>query len=284
MNAKRKTKSNGSSLEGRIPVVSLMIMIVLLLVSLVGCSNVGSSVLTQDLLEPLSGVKNAKVVIDPGDGNLTIDQLIHSEQELASGTLQYLENRGQPVHTVETTNNQAILTLKASGGQPMRLLPWEACNGATDWHIHLNPKVTSDLTAHTDGGNIKLNLAGMVITHLLMDTGGGDMDVVLPDQAADLNATVKTGGGNITIEIGSDLTGSSTVSASSGAGNVMVRLPGNITARIHAASGMGKIIVDSRFSKVDDTTYQSPDYDSATDKVEITVESGAGNVTIEITS
>jgi hypothetical protein len=35
-----------------------------------------------------------------------------------------------------------------------------------------------------------------------------------------------------------------------------------------------------RFSQIDGNTYQSPDYDSAADKVEITVHSGAGNVKV----
>lgn len=38
--------------------------------------------------------------------------------------------------------------------------------------------------------------------------------------------------------------------------------------------------VDPRFSKIDDKTYQSPDYDGATNMVEITVNSGAGSVEV----
>jgi predicted membrane protein len=79
----------------------------------------------------------------------------------------------------------------------------------------------------------------------------------------------------------SAVTGSSTVSANSGAGNVLVRLPGGIAARIHASAGMGKTLIDSQFNKIDDTTYQSAGYDSAADKIEITINSGAGNVTVE---
>ena len=41
-----------------------------------------------------------------------------------------------------------------------------------------------------------------------------------------------------------------------------------MAAKIHATSGLGKVIVDSRFSKIDDNTYQSPGYD------------GAGNVSV----
>jgi len=239
-------------------------------------------VLTHNLSEPLDGATTAKIDIDNGDGNLMVDRLAGDEQVLASGTLQYLENQGLPTRSVNTTNGQATLTMKASGStrQSWFRLPWAACNGATEWQIHLNPNVPSDITAHSDGGNVKLNLAGMAVTGLSADTGGGNMDVVLPDNAANLNVTARSGAGNVTVEIGSGTTGSNTVNASSGAGNVVVGVPGGMAARIHATSGMGKVIVDSRFGKIDSKTYQSPDYESAADKVEITLKSGAGNVSV----
>ena len=54
------------------------------------------NVLTHNLLEALGSVKTADINIDPGDGNLAVDGLIGNEQELASGTLQYLEKNGLP--------------------------------------------------------------------------------------------------------------------------------------------------------------------------------------------
>ncbi len=244
-------------------------------------SNMAKKVLTHNLSEPLGGATTAKVDINTGAGNLTIDRLTGGEQVLASGTLQYFENQGLPARTLVSSNGQATLTLRGGGtGQPRFRLPWAACNGATEWQIHLNPTVSSDITAHSDGGNVKLNLAGMAVTRVSADTGGGNMDVVLPDNGANLSVTAKTGAGNVTVEIGSGITGSNTVNANSGAGNVVVRVPGGIAARIHATSGLGKATVDSRFSKIDDRTYQSPDYDGVADKVELTVKSGAGNVSV----
>jgi Cell wall-active antibiotics response LiaF, C-terminal len=162
-------------------------------------------------------------------------------------------------------------------------LPWAACNGAYEWQIHLNPNVQSDITAHSGGGNVKLNLAGMAVTHLSADTGGGNMDVVLPDNAANLSVTAKTGGGNVSVGLGSGTTGSNTINATSGAGNVVVCVPSGIAAKIHASSGLGKVIVDSRFSQTDNNTYQSPDYDGAANKVEIMAHSGTGTVSITTT-
>ena len=216
------------------------------------------NVLTYNLSEPLNGVTTAKVDIHAGDGNLMIDRLAGGEQVLASGTLQYLENQGLPTRTLNTSDGQATLTLKGSGaGQSWFRFPWAACNGATEWQIHLNPTVSSDITAHSDGGNVKLDLAGMAVTRVSADTGGGNMDVVLPEDAANLSVTAK-----------------------SGAGNVVVLVPSGIAARIHASTGLGKVIVDSRFNKIDGNTYQSSDFDSAANKVEITVHSGAGNVSV----
>jgi predicted membrane protein len=106
------------------------------------------------------------------------------------------------------------------------------------------------------------------------------MDVVLPDNAANLSIMASTGAGNVTVEIGRGITGSNTIAAKSGAGDVVVHIPDGVAARISATSGLGKAIVESQFSKIDNNTYQSPDYDSAANKVEITVHSGAGNVSI----
>lgn len=240
-----------------------------------------NKLLTHSLSEPLNGATTAKVDINTDTGNLTIDRLTGGEQVLASGTLQYLENQGLPTRSVSSENGQATLTLRGGKvGRPWFRLPWEACNGAFEWQIHLNPAVSSDITAHSGGGNVKLDLASMTVTRLSADTGGGNMDVVLPDNAASLRVAAKTGAGNVTVDMGSGMTGSNTVNATSGAGNVVVRVPSGIAAKVHATSGLGKVMVDSRFSKLDDNTYQSPDYDGAANKVEITVHSGAGNVTV----
>jgi predicted membrane protein len=61
---------------------------------------------------------------------------------------------------------------------------------------------------------------------------------------------------------------------------VVVRVPSGMAARIHAATGMGKVIVDPRFSKIDKNTYQSSNFENASNRVEITLNSGAGNVSV----
>jgi hypothetical protein len=242
----------GSYRKVRLSRVVALIVLVLILGSASGCSllNNAGSLLTHNLAEPLGDVTAATIDIDTGSGNLTIDRVTGGEQLLASGTLQYYENLGQPTRTLDSSNGQASLTLKSSDSAG-------PCTGPIEWQIHLNPTVSSDITAHSGGGNVKLDLTDMAVTRVSADTGGGNVDVVLPDGASGMN-----------------------VQASTGAGNVVVRVPSGSAVKIHATSGLGKVIVDSRFNQIDDNTYQSSDFESAANKVEITVHSGAGNVEV----
>lgn len=217
------------------------------------------NVLTCNLLETLGNVDMADVNIDPGDGNLAVDGLTGNERELASGTLQYLEKNGLPTWSLDTSKRPNRFTIKAaSRGQSWRRLPWASCNGATNWQIHLNCRVPSAVNAHSDGGNIKLDLNGMPVTQVSASTGGGNVEVILPDPGAVLNVTAK-----------------------SGAGNVVIQVPGGIAARIQATTGLGKLMVSPRFLKIEKDYYQSPDYDKADRKIEMIISSGAGNVVVE---
>jgi len=240
-----------------------------------------NKVLTDSLSVPINGATTARFDINVGDGNLTIDKLTSGEGVLASGALEYLEKEGVPERSVSESNGQATLMLRGGAdSRPRFRLPWEACNGATEWHIHISPSVLSDITAHSDGGNVRLDLAGIAMTRVTADTGGGNIEVLLPDDAANLEVAARTGAGNVTVDLGRDTTGNNSVNAKSGAGNVTVRVPIRIAARIHATTGLGKAIVDPRFSKIEERTYQSPDYDAAANKVDITLTSGAGNVCV----
>lgn len=216
------------------------------------------TLLTNTFSEPLNGETTAKFNIHAGDGNLIIEPLSGSEPVLASGTLQYFEKQGLPARNLISQGDQVTFSLRGGAdNRPRFRLPWAACNGATEWQVQLNPMLSSDITAHSDGGNVKLNLAGMVVTRVSADTGGGNLEVVLPDEASNLN-----------------------VFAKSGAGNVVVVIPNDMSARIQATTGLGKVIIDPRFTMIDKNTYQSSDFDHAAHKAEITLHSGAGNVSV----
>ena len=241
----------------------------------------GSKVLSQPLAEPLNGATSAKVEISAGSGNLAVDPLASEGTLLASGTLEYPEKQAAPTRTRSWNSGQETFSIQAGSYRQSGFhFPWQACNGLINWQIHLNPAVRMDLTTHSGGGNLNLNLAEMSLSRVAADTGGGNVELVLPANASDLSVNAKTGGGNVTVEVGEGITGSSTILAKSGAGNVTVRVPSGVAVRVQASSGMGKKLMDASLTQVDQSTYQTPGYETAANKIEITVSSGAGNVSV----
>ena len=240
-----------------------------------------NNLLTEELAATLDGATSATIEIDSGSGNLSIDELADARQTLATGTLQYFEKQGRPSESVSAENGHATLTVKGTdSGRQWFHFPWSACNGATDWQIHLNAAISSEISARTGGGNVKLDLAHMALTRLSADTGGGNMEVVLPDHAANLQVAARTGAGSLVVKIGEGTAGSNAIDAHSGAGNVVIKVPHGMAVSVHAKSGLGKVLLDPPLRKIDGHTYQSEDYDNASDRAEITVSSGAGNVSV----
>jgi predicted membrane protein len=140
--------------------------------------------------------------------------------------------------------------------------------------------VLSDIRAHSGGGNIQLDLNEMAVQSISADTGGGNVDLSLPADVKNIQVSARSGGGNVTVKIGRNTTGECKVEVGSGAGNVSAILPNEIPALIHAASGLGKVIIDSRFEMIGDKEYQSPDFEQAESRIELTIQSGAGNVEV----
>ena len=238
-------------------------------------------VLTEKFSEPLNGARAATIKVDTRHGNLFVDRLAGDDRLLAAGTLEYVAKRGLPTRLLTSSDHATRLAIEGAGGSRAVLrLPWQACNAATEWNIHLSPNVPLEIDAISGGGHIKLDLEGMRVTRVSAESGGGNMEVCMPENAANLDVAATTGGGNVTVEIGRGTTGGNTVKAESGAGNVDVLVPGGIAARIQAVSGMGRVIVPPGFDMIAEHTYQSADYDGARDRIDISAKSGLGNVSV----
>jgi hypothetical protein len=217
-------------------------------------------ILACELVEHLNDVTSARIDIHAGTGNLEVESMVGAAHLLLNGTLEYTEKTGPPVRTLFSEDGQARFTLKGDGARTSRFrLPWAACNGATEWRVHLNPAVLSEIAARSGGGNLRLDLSNLAITGVTAETGGGNIEVTLPRSETSLS-----------------------LAASTGAGNVSVQVPSGFPARIHAASGLGKVIVDPIFEQVDSHIYQSPGFETAAARIESKVSTGAGNVVIRL--
>ena len=179
----------GSNNLGSIQILGGGLLLILLLGTLNGCIGLKgkNKVLTHTFSEPLEGAANAKIDIRTRNGNLAIGSLAGNEEILVSGSLQYVENQGRPAPSVDLSNSLATFSLRSDAVGKARLpLPWRNSKGALEWQININPAVPAEIILYSGIGNIKADLAGMAITHVSADSGGGDVEVILPEGAADL--------------------------------------------------------------------------------------------------
>ena len=65
-----------------------------------------------------------------------------------------------------------------------------------------------------------------------------------------------------------------------GVGNITLRVPDGVEARINIDSGLGQVNVDNRFSRQGDNNYVTSGYDGAAERLDITLKAGVGSVEV----
>ena len=111
---------------------------------------------------------------------------------------------------------------------------------------------------------------------LNLDGGVGDVTADLQrTKVTDLN--VKGGVGNGTFTLPRQ--GRITADLEAGIGNLTVIIPAGMAAHVNVTNGLGQVNVAGSFQR-QDNDYTSPGYASATDRVDLQIRGGIGNVTV----
>lgn len=126
------------------------------------------------------------------------------------------------------------------------------------WSIQLTEAVPLSLDLRTGASANELDFSSIRLTELRIKTGASSTNVTLPANA-----------GHTRVEI------------SAGAASVTVRVPEGVAARIHALSAVGSAEVDTARFPRSGGIYQSPDFETALNRVEIHAKMGAGSITIQ---
>lgn len=101
-----------------------------------------------------------------------------------------------------------------------------------------------------------LDMSSLKVARFTIDSGASSIDIITPRS------------------------GQTRGSIDTGAAAINVRIPDGVAARISIEGALSTIDVDqSRFPKVGDR-YVSPDYESATNRIDLDIESGVSSVDI----
>jgi hypothetical protein len=126
------------------------------------------------------------------------------------------------------------------------------------WDFALTKAAPLNLRVHGGAGMLDLDMSELRVVDLRFDGGVGTAKLTMPASAGHVKARVSGGVGTLTIYI-----------------------PEGVSARILTSGGLGTISVNrDRFPRVGERQYESPDYPTAENHVEIRVDGGVGTIII----
>ncbi|MBF6615005.1 MAG: hypothetical protein IVW55_18020 [Chloroflexi bacterium] len=203
---------------------------------------------------PLNGVESAVVNLELGVIEVNVDSSNSDPTVLATGTLQYYEDRGQPAQ--EFNSNARVGTLSLRQNQQGGGFPFLGSGQSPRWDLHVNPSVPLDLRVNTGAGKSDLKLNGLKLRSLNVNGGVGETAITFPSGA-----------------------GLTTAKVNGGVGNLSLLIPEDVEARITVNKGLGNFSVDERFQQTGDI-YQTSGYISATNKLDLSLDLGVGSVEV----
>lgn len=205
---------------------------------------------TEQISQPLGDIKSATIDLNVGFSNTTLTSLGTDSGDLMKGTFSH----GQGTSLVKTYNvagSDGRLSLKEEGTNFI-------LGGATvsRWDVGLNPSLPVVLRVDGGVGRTNLDLGALKITSLQVDTGIGTVNMTTP------------GSGSITMRL------------NGGVGSATVNIPQGVAGRMRVSSGLGGIHIDeNRFPRFGEI-YQSADFASAANKIDMEIDGGIGSINI----
>jgi hypothetical protein len=200
---------------------------------------------------PLEGATRASIRLSHGAGRLHI-RSGSSGDRLLDGTF-----GGGLDHRSKKDGDALDVRMRIRSGDIGMWGPWSWQPGMLDWDFSVNPDVPLALDLETGASDNILDFSNLKVNELNLKTGASSTEVMLP-----LNA------------------GQTRVAIHAGAASVSLRVPASVAARIRVHGGLaGKEIDTGRFPRSGDV-YQSPDYETAPNKVDVDAELGAGSIQV----
>jgi hypothetical protein len=209
---------------------------------------------------PLGDATSGNVTLQFGVGDLQVGALPAGGNNLVQAAASL--PRGMRLSQKSAVNNGAAdVTISTEGSGGIGWRPFRSFDrrspGDTALDVQLLPKVPLTVRADVGAGQSDFDLSNLSIRSFTLNNGAGQTTVQLPTQAGQLTADIHGGAGQIILEV-----------------------PSGVAAYIHGNNGLVNMRVPTdRFQKVSDG-YQTTDYQSAQNRVDVTLNLGVGEVDV----
>jgi hypothetical protein len=198
--------------------------------------------------EPLADVRRATLDLSGRAGELILEAASTNSQDLLGGRIP-----GGSHTEVEANGESAKVCFRREG--PSTWWPWARSSGL--WDLHLHPRVTWTLSVAGGIAETTLDLTELRVTDIEIEGQMGDARIKLPRS------------GQTTVRFGGHL------------GDLTVRVPDGVAVRIHQPRDTSAVarVNTTRFPQQGDV-YETPGFETATDWVEIVLESSLGELRV----
>ena len=152
------------------------------------------------------------------------------------------------------------------------------------WDIGLSASVPTRLELNSGSGSVNIDLSGMKISAVLLDSGSGSLKAVLPETAQAYTAEIHSGSGSVDVQLPANT--DITLRTYSGSGSVSIRLPANAAVRVEVTDrGSGRVNIGGGLTRVSGSdqvgTWESQGYAQAAHKMLVQVTGmGSGSLSI----
>jgi hypothetical protein len=207
----------------------------------------------ESLQLPLVGAKRAKVQMRFGAGHLTVAGGAAgsnvADGSFRGGVEATRRIAGQEVHVGLRVPSDFFLTF---------LSPWTWWGGERlEWQARLTESVPLALDVETGASEASLDLSRLKLDTLRLASGASSVEVTMPAGAGRTDARIESGAASLAVEI-----------------------PQGVAARIEIESGLANARVDTRRFPRSGKTYQSPDFDTAANRLDLHIEAGVASIDI----
>lgn len=197
----------------------------------------------------LDGASESKLKIHHGAGELRVHSGANSS-ELLHGTFS-----GGVDHRTSRSGNSVELRLQSDPN--FWDFPFFNSHKQFNWDVALNQDIPTALRFNIGANKSIIALRDMNLIDLKLKAGASDIELILPDR------------GRFRTDL--DL----------GATSLTLTIPENVSARIQTSLGAASLSIDqTRFPQINGV-YQSADFESAANAIDIHINAGAAKITIK---
>lgn len=210
----------------------------------------GGSSVTYTIAEDLGSAKTLDVTLNLG---ITDTQISGASDNSLAVQGQYTTNKEFQVQTIyDVRGDTGYLTISHDSSSRF---PSIALMG--DLSLGLTNAVPMSLHINGGVGNAVLDLTGIQLSSLDINTGVGNLEVILPAE------------------------GRYEVTVNGGVGNIEITVPAGLSVLLSVDEGIADVDVSlDNVSEVSESRWESEDYSSAQNRVEMSISSGIGDITI----